>query len=318
MSMGSTAAIDGRKLRRAWWITPLIMTGWVVLIAYAVSLPFVMGGRYGVSLSAALQYKLGLMPLWIGLMFGALGTFCGYMFSVGSRAKADAAFGVTYLNDEHALTKRVHAMADRLDMPRPRVGYMQDVNAYAIGASMQDASVVLGVPLIKGLEADELDAIIGHELGHIVSGDMRQMQFSMGFQKMFDVIAMTLGTVISAVVASQAKGQRDARQNAGLVLMFSSLVRMTIGIGSQLAMMRTSRQREFHADSVGAGLTSPDAMKRALTRLSLNAKQPRQDFACLMIAGGLGGLFSTHPSVEDRITALETERYVAQLPRMAT
>lgn len=314
MSTLAAPRLNGRKLQRPWWRAPLIMTGWTVLLSYLVSILAVkMFSPYPLPLNHILHYTLGLGPLWAGLGLGAIGFLLGYAFTQRSRRQADQLFRVTYLSPEHTLTRRVHAMADRLGMPRPQVGYMPDANAYAIGASMQDAAVILGVPLIRGLSSDELDAVIGHELGHIISGDMREMQYGMGFQRMFDTVVAVVGLVVGKSVSTFAQSARDARGNEQFAQFLTGVGRHTAGAGSQLALMWVSRTREFHADAVGAGLTSSASMQSALRKLEGIASPPAGEYACLMFSGAFRGWMATHPSMEQRVAALEQQTYLSRL-----
>ncbi|WP_281069970.1 M48 family metalloprotease [Rhizobium leguminosarum] len=81
------------------------------------------------------------------------------------------------------LAQRVYALAAQLGLKtRPWVAVMPHNNAYAIGASADNALVVIGQPLIDSLSEDEVDAIIGHELGHVANNDMRRMGLARSFQ----------------------------------------------------------------------------------------------------------------------------------------
>ena len=106
------------------------------------------------------------------------------------------AFGVSYLAADHPLSQRVAALAKKVGLPAPSVGVVNVINAFAMGSSSSDAAVVLGLPLIQSFSDEELDAVIGHELGHIVSNDMLRMQFAEGFQSM---LGKVLGIIHSDV-----------------------------------------------------------------------------------------------------------------------
>ncbi len=95
---------------------------------------------------------------------------------------------------------------------------------------------------------------------------------------------------------------------------------MLIFLAGELTCKKLSRDREYYADAVGAGLTSPDAMARALDRVAAIAagQTPAENrYAYLMFGGGKPRFrpFDTHPSTEDRKKALSAGTYTARLPR---
>lgn len=304
--------LDGRRLGRPRWLPPLQMTVSIILACYAVVwlilmfdhgglVPFAMAFRYG-----------GPWPLIIGLAFGAVGLLFGFRFSSAARATVGSGFGIRYLDQDHGLTQRVHALAQKLDLPPPRVGLIGAVNAFAMGRNKTDAVVALGVSLVNGLAPDELDAVIGHELGHIASADMQRMQFAAGYQRMFGA------TIRMATTAGSGVSQK--RSTNLLIVALGTLLHRTVMLGSELLMMGLSRNREFHADAVGAALTSPAAMIGALEKLHTLPSTPtpaesRYGYLMARGHGRMGRLFSTHPTLEQRKKALVDGGYVRRLPR---
>ena len=303
--------LDSRRLERPRWVPPLQMTVSIILACYAIVwlllmldhgglVPFILAFRDG-----------GTWPLYIGLAFGAVGLLFGFRFSSAARATVGGGFGVRYLDDGHSLTQRVHALAQKLDLPPPRVGLISAVNAFAMGRNRADAVVAIGIPLVNGLAPEELDAVIGHELGHIASADMQRMQFAAGFQRMFGATIRTAATLGSGV--SQTRSANI------LIMALGTLLHRTVMLGSELLMMGLSRAREYHADAVGAALTSPAAMIGALEKLHALPSTPtpaENRYGYLMARGNgrLGRLFSTHPTLEQRRKALVDGGYVRRLP----
>ena len=193
------------------------------------------------------------------------------------------------------------------------------VNAFAMGASVKDAAVVIGAPLAKSLSPDELDAVIGHELGHIVSGDMRQMQLAEGYQTLFGNLFNIIGTISTAVAVNATKTRSSAQAASAFGQLFTLLGRRIIFFASELLVKGLSRSREYYADAIGAGLTSPSAMANALRKLESLPATPtpaESQYGYLMFKGfRLGHPFATHPTVASRIKALEDGTFLRQLPR---
>lgn len=219
-------------------------------------------------------------------------------------------FGVSFLEADHNLTQRVHRLADRLELPHPQVGVMGTANAFAVGSEQSKAAVVLGLPLIKLLSDDELDAVIGHELGHIATRDMHRMQVAEGYQQMFGFLFSALATVLVVVLAKN-------RQQAQLGHALGQVGRMTLFIGGELMAKGLSRRREYHADAIGAAVTSPDAMAGALRNLHgmpNEASHAEGQYGYLMFRGfRQGSPFATHPTVEERCAALGASSYLKHL-----
>lgn len=319
-----TYTLDGVALRRAWWGTPLKMTLWLVLIAYVVawiaaiymSQPDCSRCTPG-NTANIFSYRIGVFtPLLWALGFALIGFVFG---EVGVGMVSDnsmKALGFVFLDDAHWLTQRVHAMAAKLDLPAPKVGIMNQVNAFAMGTSREDAAVILGVPLINKLPPDELNAVIGHELAHIASGDMRRMIFAEGYQNLFGFVVGAIGIVFTVLLQAALKHGHLDGGSAGLLRGIGGLGRYTLGFGSEVIVKGVSRSREFYADAIGASLSSPEAMARALERLGgiTTAPTPAEDrYAYLMFRGGGGDLLSTHPTTENRVAALRSGEYLGRM-----
>lgn len=273
--------------------------GWIALsVRYQGWVPFdyFMGSGYA------------NMPFLVGVSLSILGFLFGSRYIGRASGDIGAIFGITRVPDDHWLAQRVHTLAEKLNMPKPAVGMMTIMNAYAMGSNRKNAMVVIGQPLFD-FERDELDAIIGHELGHILHRDVARTLFAEGFQRML-VGLVNILTVFGAIVAaSSSRSRAGAQLGHQFALSGGALVRRTVFVASELLAKKVSRHREFHADAVGAHVTSPDAMARALKRVSGVAAKPTAEerhYGYLMFRGsGFGALFSTHPSLEARLRALD-------------
>ncbi|WP_349958124.1 M48 family metalloprotease [Rhizobium sp. ZPR3] len=224
------------------------------------------------------------VPLW--------GTFWG-LIGLGSQRDRAVRQGVTLLKEDEPLAQRVHALAAQLGLKtKPWVGTMPYNNAFAIGANADNAMVVIGQPLIDTLDAAEIDAIIGHELGHIANNDMRRMGLARSFQN----------SLVWYVRFSQT---------------LETWARWILTWMSELAILRLSRKREYWADAIGAALTSKEHMISALEKLHNGPAISgfEHDNARIMVRGrALGSMLSTHPTLEERRIALQSERFLKRIP----
>ncbi len=263
----------------------LVVGSWAGL-AWGSLLSAPVGIGLGVAAGSALGGFLAV-PLW--------GTVWGLIGLKRQREGAVRQQGITLLAEDDPLSQRVYALAARLGLKtRPWVGIMPHNNAYAIGANADNAMVVVGQPLINTLSTAEVDAIIGHELGHVANNDMRRMGLARSFQ---NALVWYLGF-------------SDTAQRWG---------RWILTWLSELYVLRLSRKREYWADAIGAALTGKEHMIAALEKLH-NAPEldafERQN-ARLMFRGIAGGsLLSTHPTLEQRLAALEKETYLRRIPAL--
>jgi hypothetical protein len=151
----------------------LILGSWFGLIWGSI-LPAPIGVGFGVAAGSLLGGFLAV-PIW--------GTFWGLIGLGGQRNGAVRRHGITLLKEDDPLSQRVYVLAAKLGLPhRPWVGTMPHNNAYAIGSGPHNALVVIGQPLLNKLTDAEVDAIIGHELGHVANNDMRRMGLAYSFQ----------------------------------------------------------------------------------------------------------------------------------------
>lgn len=281
-AQGPGRAIHGRALRKSIIPTWLGLVGlsWVSLIWGAlISVPF----GVGLGIFASLLAGLVAVPLW--------GTIFGFVGMNAARSSTLGKMGFRTLPDDHPVTAKIREFAERLDLPMPRVGSVPVYNAFAMGSHETSATVAMGEPLIETLDENEWAAIVGHELGHIVSGDMRRMMLMRTFQN-------------ACVWFMFAQGLKQ-------------FARWVISWVAELFILGFSRRREYWADAIGAELAGKEAMIGALRKLetapALTGEEKRN--ARFMFRGKVNALFSTHPQTSDRIAALEAETYLRRLPR---
>ncbi|QLF72056.1 M48 family metalloprotease (plasmid) [Peteryoungia desertarenae] len=290
----------GYRKGGTWLSTPLLLSLVVILTCCTIGWLVQTGGNPGYFLDYVLQFSS--LPVQIGLVLSLLGFAFGGRFVAGEKASMGGLFGIRYLPSDHPLSQRVARHAETLGLPSaPAVGIVNVMNAFAIGTP-KDSTIVLGQPLMDIITDEELDAVIGHELGHVYHNDMNRMQFAEGFQRM-------LGSVISATTVVLVSALSRDRSDAMLGRAVGLGLRQTVFCGSELVVKGISRAREYQADAVGARIASPGAMISALQRLHGLPTQPTKleaQYGYLMFRGSrIGAWFSTHPPVEKRIAALQ-------------
>jgi heat shock protein HtpX len=193
-----------------------------------------------------------------------------------------------------------------LKTPTVRIMEAEGMNAFASGLHEGRFSVTVTRGLLDGLTRDELEAVLAHELTHIINRDVRTMVVAAIFAGIITLICQ----IIYRAILWGSFGRGDRRGNVGVFL----LVAMVVGaVGYLLAIvirMAISRTREYVADAGSVELTkNPDAMISALRKVSghthLHAPQSMRAMFLEDDDDGIMGLFATHPPVEKRIAALE-------------
>ncbi len=180
------------------------------------------------------------------------------------------------------------------------------LNAYATGIDQRTYSITVTRPLVERLDDAELEAVLAHELTHIIDRDVRLLLVTIVFAGAISFIAQLLWRGI--YIASPRRG----RGNAGLVLMLVAAVIAAIGYVLALVLrFAISRKREYLADAGSVELTkNPEALISALRKISQHADVPHvpSEVRQMFIENprsSFNSLFATHPPIEDRIRVLE-------------
>ena len=321
--MASLSPLHYKRLFLPAWTIPFQLTLAFVLALYLLlSLIPPIKGCYACTPTPFPAFPIACI---IAALVGVVGMLFGIGRNFAMRGLARQQFGVTYLPADSPLTRKVHELARQLGLPLPAVGTIHAVNAFAVGSRPKDAAVVIGVPLLHVLSAQELEAVIGHELGHIATNDMSRMQMAAGFQSMFGWGFRIFGWFLQAVLFVLASiNDRRARDAAGWTVIahnFSRLADYTVGIVSHLLTMRLSRSREYYADAIGAALTSKEAMQNALKRIhGFGGRMTvgEREYASMMFrTAWSGSAWSTHPTLAERLAALENGEYTKAIENAA-
>jgi heat shock protein HtpX len=274
-------ALDGAQLRGSivgtWF--KLVGLSWVSLIWGAlISAPF----GVGIGIFATLFAGIFVVPAW--------GTLWGFLGMGGAASSTLQEMGFKPVPADHPLHATCVRYAAALDIPCPQIGLINAHNAFAMGSDETNATVAVGRPLMEQMSDVEVAAILGHELGHVVSGDMRRMMLMRTFQN-------------ACVWYGMAQGVKQ-------------LSRWVICWAAELSILAFSRRREYWADAIGAALAGKEAMISALRAIErAPALTPEENtHARFMFRGRIASAFSTHPSFDERVHALEAEAYIRKLP----
>ncbi len=248
------------------------------------------------------------------LVFAALFGFGGAMISLLlSKTMAKRSTGAHVITQprnevEAWLFKTVERQAKQLGLKMPEVAIYDapDINAFATGASRNSSLVAVSTGLLRAMDRDEAEAVLGHEMSHVANGDMVTMALIQGVLNTFVIfLARVVGRTIDAMIS----GGRDEGPSFFYYIIVLVLD-MVFGLFASMIAMSFSRWREFRADAGGAQLAGKAKMIAALERLSLNQGQstlPDQIRAFGISGGishGLRKLLMSHPPMADRIEAL--------------
>ena len=202
-------------------------------------------------------------------------------------------------------TVRRHAENAGIGMPEVALYDSPDMNAFATGMSKHHALVAVSTGLLRGMNREQISAVLGHEITHVANGDMVTLALVQGVLNTF---VMFLARVIGGVIDSALQGDRNGRSGGIGYFLIVMLLQFVFGIIATIIVMWFSRWREFRADAGGAQLGGRGAMISALQTLGGNrgeADLPKA-FQAFGISSGEGvmRLFMSHPPIEERIAAL--------------
>ena len=248
----------------------------------------------------------------LALVLAAVINFVSYYFSDSivlrmSRAK------IIQESDNPTLFRVVRNVAQKANIPMPKVGIVDSPqpNAFATGRGPDKAVVCATSSILQALTPDELEAVIGHEIGHVVHRDV-----------LMSSVAATLAGAISYIgqiaMFSMWFGGNSRNRNGGSPLLILAII--LVPLGATFVRLGISRNDEYNADEYGAKLTrNPAGLVSALEKISTKSKTrpiatspaqaPSPATASLWIVNPFKGsslveMFSTHPSLQHRVERL--------------
>ena len=210
---------------------------------------------------------------------------------------------------ERWLVETVRTLAERANVKMPEVAiYHGAANAFATGAFRNHALVAVSDSIMQQMTAEELRAVLGHEMSHVANGDMVTMTLLQGVLNACVLfLARVVAFMASNALAGKDNGNRRRGGSSGLYYLVYYVLQIVLGLVASMIAMWYSRRREFAADAGSANLLgTPSSMIAALRRLgNLQPGVLPSSIAAFGIGGKMSSLFATHPSLEARIEALE-------------
>lgn len=250
-------------------------------------------------------------------VYGMIGSFISLLIS---KWMAKRVYGVQIVDERgphRELVRTIHDYATKAGLSTmPEVGIYpsEDINAFATGPSRNNSLVAVSTGLLNRMGQDEVDGVLAHEVAHIANGDMVTMALVQGVVNAF---VMFLSEIFTRIIDNFF---RDDNGRGGIgyfgYYIVRSLLHVVFGFITAPAVFWFSRFREYRADAGGAKLAGKNKMIAALEGLKRNypqmveAEAPRgsENFQTMQISSkqAMTAMFSTHPSLDDRIHALRS------------
>ena len=283
----------------------LIVTNLAVMLVLGIVASLLGVNRFLTANGLNLTALLGFAAI---MGFG--GAFISLAISKWSAKKMSGA--VTIENpktpDEIWLMNTVKKQSETVGIQMPEVAIFNSpvVNAFSTGMSRNSSLVAVSSGLLEMMTKDEAEAVIGHEISHIANGDMVTLTLIQGVVNTFVLFfSRVIGYTVDKVVFK-------TRQGTGPAFFITMIIsELLLGVLASIVVMWFSRQREYRADIGGGQLAGNQKMIAALKRLKSQYESSAlpKSIAALGISGeqgmGLKELFSTHPSLDDRIARLQ-------------
>jgi heat shock protein HtpX len=211
-----------------------------------------------------------------------------------------------------------------IPMPKLKVMDSDALNAFATGLNQRQYAVTVTTGLLRALNDQEIEAVLGHELTHIRNGDVQMMViaviiagvvgfFSELFFRMFFNTGFRYGGGWRSSSSSSSSSDSNSKSSGGGAIVILILAVALIALAwllSQVVRLALSRSRELLADAGSVELTkNPDAMISALRKIENRGELPGATSAVMELCvdnprEGFADLFATHPSVDSRVQAL--------------
>ncbi|MCC5863728.1 MAG: protease HtpX [Wenzhouxiangella sp.] len=282
----------------------LIGTNLAVLVVLGIVMTLLEPWLVSQGISVNLAWTLGF-----ALIFGMGGAFLSLMLSKSMALRSTRARVINQANGqtERWLVETVarQAKAAGIGMPDVAIYDAPEPNAFATGASRNNALVAVSTGLLRNMRPNEVEAVLGHEVAHVANGDMVTLTLIQGVLNTFVLfLSRILGQLIDRVVFRSDRAYGPGYFISVIVL------QMVLGILASMIVMAFSRWREFRADAGGAQLAGRANMIAALRRLQAGsaASSLPESVEAFGISGrvgdGLKRLMMSHPPLEERIRVL--------------
>ncbi|MDO5651320.1 MAG: protease HtpX [Moraxella sp.] len=283
----------------------------VAIASIVMMILFKFFGIGGVHTAGGLNYAgLAIMCFVYGMVGSVISLFLSKWMA--KRSTGTVIIETPKNQIEQWLVDTVAKQARMAKIGMPEVGIFDNAqpNAFATGWNKNNALVAVSSGLLNTMTADEVEAVLAHEIGHVANGDMVTLALIQGVVNAFVMFfARIIGNFVDKVVF---KNESDS---PGMAYFITSMVMdIALGMLASAIVMWFSRLREYRADEMGAKLASRDKMISALNALRPAEARPDtmpESMKAFAISSGqsqgfsIANLFRSHPTLDDRIAALQ-------------
>ena len=284
-----------------------LLTNIAVIAVASVTLNILGVGHY---LEANGSLNLNSLLIFC-LIFGMAGSFVSLLLSKWMAKKSMGGQLIEHPRNQQEkwIYDTVARLAKKANIGMPEVGifHSPQSNAFATGWNKNNALVAVSTGLLQKMGKDEVEAVIGHEIGHVANGDMVTLALIQGVVNAFVMFfARIFGHFVDRAILKNERGYGIGYYVATIA------AEMVLAIFASMIVAWFSRRREFRADQAGAELVSPAAMVSALASLKAEYEQPSEMTGELVAFGirgegkmSFGALLASHPPLDQRIAALQ-------------
>ena len=241
-------------------------------------------------------------------IFGMAGSFISLFMSksMAKRSSGAQVIDSPLTETEQWLVDTTRRLSEKagIDMPEVAIFPSPQPNAFATGWNRNAALMAVSEGLLRSMSRDEVEAVIGHEIGHIANGDMVTLALVQGIVNTFVIFFARL---VGQIVDNMLSGGRSRGYGIGYMLSYYG-AQFVFGLIASMIVAWFSRFREYRADIAGAELSSRGNMIAALEALkgpSREASDMPESLVAFGISGeGLQKWMASHPPLDARIEAL--------------
>ncbi|MCV2502389.1 MAG: protease HtpX [Candidatus Lightella neohaematopini] len=216
---------------------------------------------------------------------------------------------------EYWLLETINKQSKILNINNPELVIYDssDLNAFTTGASCKSSLLAISTELINNMNKNEIQAVIAHEMSHIVNGDMVTMTLIQGITNTFVIF---LSRIFAQLFSNVNLDENNKNDNYNVYFITSLILELIFGVLANIIILWFSRKREFYADAGAAKLVGIENMITALNKLKMNYNKLDVDNAissfCIngKYSYNFNELFMSHPTLEKRIQALVNRTYL--------
>ena len=278
-----------------------ILTNIAVMVMFSIVLAIL--SAFGINTDPSTMTGL----LVFSAVFGFLGSFVSLLLSKTMALKSVGGRIIENPTnqDEAWLLSTVERLAMQWNLKTPQVAIYDspDPNAFATGARKNASLIAVSTGLMQCMTKDEVEGVLGHEMAHIGNGDMVTMTLIQGVVNTFVVF-------FSRLIAQLAAAQVKEGLQTLVFYVCNIVLQIVFGLLASIVVMWFSRVREYRADAGSAKYVGTGKMVAALRKLQqmhgqVEAEPLPQSVNAMGISGSKDSLFSTHPSLQNRIAKLQ-------------